>query len=114
MAIAHAISGEVLDLLAPGQPDTADKTIAIFKAPDLEVMRLVLPAGKRMPDHSVSGSITVQCLRGKVDLLLPGKTSTLAAGQFTYLAGGVMHGLYAPENSEVLVTLVVPAMGGRP
>ena len=56
MAIAHAISGEVLDLLAPGQPDTADKTIAIFKAPDLEVMRLVLPAGKRMPDHSVSPS----------------------------------------------------------
>lgn len=114
MAIAHAVSGDVVDLRTPALPGTADKTTAIFKASDLEVMRLVLPAGKRTPDHSVSGSITVQCLRGKVDLLLPGQTITLVAGQFTYLAGGVMHGLYAPEDAELLVTLVVPAVGGKP
>ena len=51
MAIAHAVSGEVVDLLAPGPPSTPEKTLALFKAPDLEVMRLVLPAGKLVPSH---------------------------------------------------------------
>ena len=109
MAIAHAISGEVLDLLTPGMHTTPDKTIALFKAQDLEVMRLVMPAGKRMPDHAISGSITLQCLRGRVDLLLPDRTSALRAGQFAYVAGGVAHGLYAQQDSELLVTIAIPA-----
>ena len=109
MAIAHAISGEVVDLLAPGMKTTPDKTIALFKAKDLEVMRLVLPAGKRMPDHSVTGSITLQCLRGQVDLLLPDRISTLQAGQFAYVGGGVAYGLYAQIDSEMLLTIAIPA-----
>ncbi|MBS0452388.1 MAG: hypothetical protein JSS14_13855 [Proteobacteria bacterium] len=112
MAIAHAISGEVLDLLTPGTNTTPDKTIALFKAKDLEVMRVVLPAGKRVPDHSVTGSITVQCLRGTVDLLLPDGTTALKAGQFAYVAGGVAHGLYAQQDADVLVTIAIP--GAQP
>ena len=108
MAIAHAISGEVLDLLTPGTHTTPDKTLALFKARDLEVMRVVLPAGKRVPDHDVPGSITLQCLRGKVDLLLPDRTSALQAGQFAYVAGGVAHGLYAQQDCELLVTIAIP------
>ncbi|MBS0339231.1 MAG: hypothetical protein JSS56_01805 [Proteobacteria bacterium] len=110
MAIAHAISGEVLDLLTPGTHTTPDKTIALFKAKDLEVMRLVLLAGKRVPDHSVPGSITVQCLRGAVDLLLPDGTTALKAGQFAYVAGGVTHGLYAQKDTDLLVTIAIPGM----
>lgn len=107
MAIAHAISGEVLDLLTLGTHTTPDKTTALFKAKDLEVMRLVLPAGKRMPDHSVAGSITLQCLRGKVDLLLPDRTAALQAGQFAYVAGGVAHGLHAQQDCELLLTIAI-------
>ena len=109
MAIAHAVSGDVVDLRTPALPDAADKTTAIFKASDLEVMRVVLPAGKRMPDHDVPGSITLQCLRGKVDLLLPDRTSTLSAGQFAYVGGGVSHGLYAQQDCELLLTIAIQA-----
>jgi len=109
MAIAHAVSGEVVDLRTPALPGSTDKTTAIFKASDLEVMRLVLPAGKRMPDHDVPGSITLQCLRGKVDLLLPDGTSTLVAGQFAYVGGGVAHGLYAQQDCELLLTIAIHA-----
>lgn len=112
MAIAHAISGEVVDLMAPGQAGTPDKTTAIFKSSDLEVMRLVLPAGKRMPDHDVPGSITLQCLRGKVDLLLPDGTSTLGAGQFAYVGGGVTYGLYAQQDCELLLTIAIRSTPG--
>jgi quercetin dioxygenase-like cupin family protein len=98
----------VLDLLTPGTHTTPDKTVALFKAKDLEVMRVVLAAGKRVPDHSVPGSITVQCLRGEVDLLLPDGVSALRAGQFAYVAGGAAHGLYARQDAELLVTIAIP------
>jgi len=107
MAIAHAVSGEVVDLLTPGAPTTPGKTLALFKAKDLEVMRLVLPAGKRVPDHSVPGSITVQCLSGQVELFMPGQTVALSTGQFAYLGGGVPHGLHALKDSDLLVTIAI-------
>lgn len=111
MAIAHAVSGEVVDLLTPGAGTTPDKTLALFKARDLEVMRLVLPAGKRVPDHSVPGSITVQCLKGQVELFLPGQTALLSTGQFAYLGGGVAHGLHALQDSDLLVTIAIVSDG---
>ncbi|SFN10072.1 cupin domain-containing protein [Variovorax sp. OV329] len=111
MAIAHAVSGEVVDLLAPGGVTTPDKTLALFKAKDLEVMRIVLPAGKRVPDHSVPGSITVQCLGGQVELFLPHQTAVLSAGQFAYVGGGVPHGLHALKDSDLLVTIAISGNG---
>ncbi|MDM0047152.1 cupin domain-containing protein [Variovorax dokdonensis] len=104
MAIAHAVSGDVVDLRAPSSPD---RTVALFKAPDLEAMRLILAAGKTMPEHSVPGSLTVQCLKGRIELVLPDRSPVLEAGQFAYLGGGVPHALRALEDSDVLVTLVI-------
>jgi len=104
MAIAHAQSGDVVDLRGPSTPE---RTVALFKAPDLEAMRLVLPAGKTMPSHQVAGSVTVHCLRGRIELLLPDAARQLEAGQFAYLAGGVAHGLRAVQDSDVLLTLAI-------
>lgn len=106
MAIAHAVSGEVVNLLT-----APDKTQALFKAKDLEVMRIVLPAGKRMPDHSVPGSVTVQCMRGQVELFMPGSTAKLSAGEFAYLGGGVPHGLHALQDADLLVTIAIVPNG---
>jgi quercetin dioxygenase-like cupin family protein len=113
MAIAHAVSGEVVDLLTPGVGNnTPEKTLALFKAKDLEVMRVVLAAGKRVPDHSVPGSITVQCLEGQVELSMPGHTATLSAGQFAYVGGGVSHALHALQDCDLLVTIAIAAGSG--
>ncbi|HYP86025.1 cupin domain-containing protein [Variovorax sp.] len=108
MAIAHALSGDVVDLRGPSTPD---RTIALFKAPDLEAMRLVLPAGKQTPGHSVPGSVTVHCLSGRIELLLPDRSTQLEAGQLAYLAGGLAHGLRALEDADVLVTLAIGGGG---
>lgn len=94
-------------LLSDGGGNTPEKTQALFKAKDLEVMRIVLPAGKRVAEHSVPGSITVQCLGGQVELSMPGKTAILSAGQFAYLGGGVPHGLHALKDSDLLVTIAI-------
>jgi hypothetical protein len=50
MAIQHAQSGEIIAL--PLRPTLAlSKTTTLVKTVNLEVIRLVLPAGKEIPTH---------------------------------------------------------------
>ena len=92
MAIPHAKPGEVVDLQPSGSELTAATTRTIVKTETLEVIRIVLAAGKRLPPHTVAGEITVQCLDGKVEFRVAGVTRELTAGSFLYLQGGVSMG----------------------
>ncbi len=107
MAIPHAASGQVVDIHSGGSQLPSSKTYALFKATELEVMRLVLPAGKAFPPHSVAGEITVQCLEGSIEFSSQGTKQILQAGQLLYLSGGIEHGLVALEDASALVTLVL-------
>ncbi|HQD15015.1 MAG TPA: AraC family ligand binding domain-containing protein, partial [Ottowia sp.] len=73
----------------------------------LEVMRLVLPAGHRMPPHHVPGEITIQCLEGVVRVDVAAASHDLPAGHLMYVAGGVEHALTAIESASVLVTIAL-------
>jgi quercetin dioxygenase-like cupin family protein len=66
MAMQHAQSGEVIDVRPLGSelPDT--KTRALIKSESFELIRLVLPAGKKIPEHRAKGEIVVHCLEGQV------------------------------------------------
>jgi len=66
MAIPHALPGQVVEVQPLGPRLAHEKTVALFKAQDLEVMRLVLPAGRSLPPHKVPGEITVQCIEGAI------------------------------------------------
>jgi hypothetical protein len=68
MAITHAISGQALDVNPLGDAIFGQKTKALFKSQDLEVIRLVLLAGKALPSHKVAGDITIQCLEGSLTI----------------------------------------------
>lgn len=107
MAIAHALSGQPTDVLPLGAALAGARTVALFKTDELEVIRLVLPAGKSMPPHKVAGAITVQCIEGRVDITCEDGSHLLAAGQLLYLPGGVPHGVVALEDASVLVTIVL-------
>jgi len=107
MSLPHAASGEVIQLhpLDPKLPDTV--SIALLKSSQLEVMRLVLAAGKSMPEHHVPGELTLQCLDGAVQISAHGKVQTLRAGEMLFLAGNVPHALHAVEDASVLMTMVL-------
>jgi quercetin dioxygenase-like cupin family protein len=107
MAISHAQSGQVIDLQPLGTRLHSEKTVALFKAQDLELMRLVLPRGKSMPAHKVAGEITVQCIEGRIDITVEGHSHVLSAGQLLYLSGGVLHGVVALEDASALVTIAL-------
>ena len=107
MAIPHARSGQIVDIHATDGTLPSAKSFALFKSDQLEVMRVVLPAGKVFPPHRVAGEITVQCLEGRIDFSVEGVSQELRAGQLLHLEGGVLHGLVGIEDSSALVTLVL-------
>lgn len=107
MAIPHALPGQVVEVQPLGLRLAHEKTVALFKAQDLEVMRLVLPAGCSLPPHKVPGEITVQCIEGAIDVTAEGQSHVLHAGQMLYLSGGVMHGVTALQDASALVTVAL-------
>ncbi|HEU4459231.1 MAG TPA: cupin domain-containing protein [Methylibium sp.] len=107
MAIQHASSGQVIDVRPFGSRLLSEKTTALFKSEQLEVIRLVLQAGKSFPEHSVAGEITVQCLEGQLDFTAEGKSHLLNAGEMLFLARGVPHEVTAIQDSSALMTIVL-------
>lgn len=111
MAISHASAGEVIDVQPLGSkiPDT--KTRTLLKTDDLEVLRLVLPAGKQIAEHKARGEITVHCLEGQVKFTIGGQVRDLRAGTMLFLHAGEPHAVEAVENSSILVTLLLNKKG---
>lgn len=107
MALKHADPGQVIDLKPYGAALAQKPSIALFKSEDLEVMRLVLLAGKTMPSHDVAGEITLQCLEGSIEVTAEGATHVLYPGHLMYLPGRAPHALFALENASVLVTVAL-------
>jgi quercetin dioxygenase-like cupin family protein len=107
MAIEHALSGQAIDVQPLGSRLSTEKTTALFKSNDLEVMRLVLLAGKSLPPHKVPGEITIQCVEGALDVTVEGKSHVLPAGHLLYLSGSVLHGVTALEDASALVTVAL-------
>ena len=110
MAQPHARSGEVVSVAPLGPALAGARTAALIKAAQLEVVRLVLPAGQVLREHRVPGEITVQCLEGEVEFVLPGATHRLVAGDWLHLAARAPHALRALSDASLLVTIcLLPA-----
>ena len=105
MALHHAQSGEVVSLLARPQTSILHSQ-AIVSTPELEVMRLCLPAGKQVPSHAVAGPITLLCLQGQLEVQVHDDWHSMRANDHLYLAGQVEHALRALTDTVVLVTLL--------
>ena len=108
MAIPHAKPGELIDFAPLGSQLTSKLSTTLVKTNSLEVLRLVLPAGKTIPPHSVPGEITVQSLEGRVIFTVGGIEHELMPGKFLYLAGNEKHALQAIDDSSLLVTILLP------
>ncbi|MDO5625280.1 MAG: cupin domain-containing protein [Pseudomonadota bacterium] len=107
MALDHATQGQPVDVRPYGSAIGQAQSVALFKSSGLEVMRLVLPAGHAMPEHKVTGEITIHCLEGVVDVDVGGAVTPLAAGHLLYVEGGVPHALLARQAASVLVTIAL-------
>ena len=111
MALPHLVSGEVINLHTLKMNMPQDSTCALVKTNDMEVIRMVLPEGKKIPEHSVSGKIAVQCLSGHTLFGLGSEDRELKEGDWLYLDGNQTHSLKAVADSVLLVTILFTSKG---
>lgn len=105
MSTGHVGAGEVINLQSlDGRPD--DATLALVKTEHMEVIRMVLPRGKDIMEHSVDGEISVQCIKGRVLFQLDNNAQELTEGDWLYLKGKQKHALYAKRDAVLLVTIL--------
>ena len=107
MATHHASSGELVDLRPLSVLLDDSQSTTLLRDEQLKVMRLILPAGKELPEHTVDGPITMHCLQGTIDITAHGTRKTMRANDLMYLAAKVPHALQATEDASILVTIVV-------
>jgi quercetin dioxygenase-like cupin family protein len=107
MAIPHAKPGEPISIRPLGPALAHTQTTTLIKTKTLEVIRLVVPAGKVLPTHKVAGEITVQCLEGRVAFTAGDTTRELGSGELLYLPGEESHSLRGIEHTSVLVTILL-------
>lgn len=107
MALPHAAPGTPIDVrpLEGALPGSASS--ALFKASDLEVIRLVLRRGEGLPLHAVPGEVVVHCLEGVLQVDAVGSEATLRPGQLLFLAGGTPHAVRAVDDASGLLTIAL-------
>lgn len=105
MAIRHAQPGEVVDVRPLGEKLTDTKTTALFKTEAMEVVRLVMKAGKTLSEHRAPGEIIVHCLEGKIVFHAMGNSQELESGQLLFLHAGESHSVDCIEDASFLLTI---------
>jgi quercetin dioxygenase-like cupin family protein len=106
MATHHARPNEIVDLKTWAQDMGSEKNKAVMRTKELEVARLVIPAGKEFREHQVSGPITVHCVEGSISFTALGVTQDLTAGQLLYLEPDEPHSLIGITDAVVLLTII--------
>jgi quercetin dioxygenase-like cupin family protein len=107
MSIHHFGPNEPIDVSPLQDRFSGQKTSTLFKSTQMEVIRMVLPAGKTIAEHKAPGDISVQCLEGRVEFTASGKTHELNAGRMLYLESGTPHSLKSLDDCSMLLTIVV-------
>jgi quercetin dioxygenase-like cupin family protein len=108
MSIPHAKSGQVISVRPLGAALASARTNTLVRTADVEVIRLIVPSGKEIPEHKAKGDIVVQCLEGAVAFTFAGKTENLRSGDLLFLDIGEPHSVKGIENSSLLLTVLLP------
>lgn len=81
----------------------AGKTLV--KEPDLRVVLIALKAEGRMEEHGASGPVSLQMIKGSVELDLPNGTMKVGVGELLVMEPGIKHQAKALEDSAFLLTI---------
>ena len=109
----HLNSGEITNLEKPGKDMQALASYALIKTEAMEVIRMVIPEGKTIAEHTVEGEITLQCLKGSVEFMIGNETQTLLKGDWLYLDKKVPHALTATKDTVLLLTILFASPEGK-
>jgi quercetin dioxygenase-like cupin family protein len=100
--------GEIVDVRPLGSALAYVNTKPVLRGAEVEVLRLVVPSRKELPQHQAKGEVVVHCLEGKVAFSALGTVRNLEAGSLLYLPAGEPHSVKGIEDASLLVTILLP------
>ena len=84
------------------------KSATLLETNQLQLIRLVVPAGKEIPPHRVPTEVIVHVVEGQVNFQHDGQETELRAGDVMFLCPEELHSLRGIQDSTVLVTRLKP------
>lgn len=102
----HVESGEVINLTTLKKDMEVDASYALVKTEDMEVIRMALPEGKTIDEHSVEGEMSVQCLRGDILFSVDGEEVNLKENEWLYLEKKQPFSYSVKKDTILLVTIL--------
>lgn len=90
--------------LLPKAAGSGVRSATLLRSRGLELLQIVIPAGKGIPSHRASGEVTVQCLDGRVAFGHNGREVALLPGDLVHLGPQEPHSLVAISDAAVLIT----------
>ena len=102
----HIEAGEVVDLGTLKPDMDKDASYALIKTSDMEVIRMVVPAGRKTDEHSVAGEVSFQCLEGSVQLHVGDDIKQLTKGSWVFLERKQPYSISGISDGVLLVTIL--------
>jgi hypothetical protein len=87
--------------------------VTLVKYPDLRVVLIFFRTGGNLAETSTDARISLQTLRGHLELRLPDGPIDIPAGHLVTLEGGTGFGVGARTESALLLTLSWPSAASR-
>jgi quercetin dioxygenase-like cupin family protein len=87
---------------------TGQNAKTLFKYDDFRVVLMALRAHARVPTHQTEGRISIQTIRGHIQVRAEGRTFDLPEGGLLALDRGLPHDVEAVEESVLLLTIAWP------
>ncbi|MEZ4500109.1 MAG: cupin domain-containing protein [Thermomicrobiales bacterium] len=89
----------------PVRTPSGRRSEILVKTPTLRVVLVTMTAGTESQEHAVEGTITIQALRGRFDIVIDDVAHPVPAGDLFALEGGVRHAVRAVEDGAFLLTI---------
>jgi quercetin dioxygenase-like cupin family protein len=107
MALPHAQLLDVISVRPLGEALSDAVSTSLIKTERVQLLHLVLPAHRDVPEHRVDDECTLHCLEGEVEVVTGTVTKRLRAGELVVLPALLPHALRARSDSAVLMTLLL-------
>lgn len=101
--------GEVIDALS-SWTDGEEKSI-LLRTREMEVLRLHLARGARIPTHEAQGEVMILCIQGHTRVTAQGNQHELNSGQMLCLLIHEPFELFGLEESSLLITVLSARQG---
>lgn len=108
------LNRELEQLLREPEWQSGHNARTLVKHDSLRVVLIAMKAQGRIPEHQTAGRITIQPIRGRIQVRADGRTFDLPAGMLLALDAGVRHDVRAGEDSAFLLTVAWPGRDDRP